>query len=411
MSLTRLILPVFGEVAIPSIVGKIALLPEVQRLRHVSLSNIDSCSLTAIGGVSRFEHSLGTAILAWKLSQKLGLDDDFASELILAAGLHDIAAPGLGHLFEEGCKLAGQHFDHESKLRKMVFEEGEEYLQTYLGKELGCRKLMSDLNVQPKSVFDAIAGEGRCKTAINGSMDLDNIDNVARMLSRLGTVVPYEKVLNFIDFFCISNGAISVNPNKMYLFNEWLELRKKLYNMLMPEPTDFAAKSMTKLAIATGIKKNVVHIDDWHLTDYEILHKLLAHESTKELVQRLLLGKYYRIIGMYWIEGEESIRILQNNSEREELQCQANKYFGKGIFIDYIRDKRGRTIDGPHPPVKALLGVISQYSTPAKQEVKLCDKFIRAHFNVSEKVSLYTRSLSVEKSFQHNQSQLSFADM
>ena len=410
MYLTRLVLPVFGEIAIPTIVGKIANLPEVQRLRHISLSNIDSCSLTAIGGVSRFEHSLGTAILAWELAKKLNLNKEFESELILAGGLHDIAAPGLGHLFEEGCKLAGQDFNHESKLREIFLTEQNPYFQAYLGKELGCRKLMYDLDVKPEAVFDAIAGNGRCGVSINGSMDLDNIDNVARMLSRLGPPIYYEKILSFINIFCIRNGIISIDSDKTYLFDEWLTSRKKLYNMLMLEPTDFAAKSMTKLAIAMGIKDSILSTDDWRLTDYEILYKLIKHKNTKELVERLLLGKYYRIIGMYWVEGEESLRILQDNSEREELQCQINKFLGKGIFIDYIRDKRERTIDGPHPPVRALLGIISQHSSIVNQEMKLCDEFVQTHFNILEKIPLCTSTLPVGKALPGNQSRLPFAD-
>lgn len=410
MNLKRIILPVFGKIEIPEIISKVALLPEVQRLRQISLSNVDSCSLTAIGGVSRFEHSIGTAILAWKLSEKLDLDEEFRSELILAAGLHDVSAPGLGHLFEEGCKLAGKTFDHENKLQKIIFEEGETYYQAYLGRELGCRKLMADLHVAPKSVFEAIAGDGRCTVAINGSMDLDNIDNVARMLSRLGIIIPYKEILDFVDIFDISNGVISICMDKKHLFERWLLYRKRLYNILMLEPTDFVAKSMTKLAICLGLQNNIITVEDWCLTDQELLHKLIEHDETKDLIKKLLLGQYYRLIGMYWIEGKESVDTFKDNVKREELQKRANKHINKDIFIDYIHDKRERNIDKPSSFDRALIGVLSQYSSPVKHEEDLCDSFIRDSFNVLEKVPLSGQHLQADKTYNNNQSLLPFID-
>ncbi len=410
MSLKQITLPIFGKVEIPEIIYKILLLPEVQRLRQISLSNIDSCSLTAIGGVSRFEHSIGTAILAWKLSKKLKLDNAFSSELILAAGLHDVSAPGLGHLFEEGCKLAGETFDHEKRLREIIFEEGNPHYQAYLGREIGCRKLIDKLNVTSQSVFDAIAGDGRCNIAINGSIDLDNIDNVARMLSRLGVIIPYKEVLSFIDIFDISNGSISICVDKIYLFEKWLSYRKQLYNILMLETTDFVAKSMTKLAVSIALKDKIITLDDWHLTDQELFRKLISYSKTEDLIQKLLLGQYYRLIGMYWIEGEDGIKTLKDNTQREGLHKQANESISKGVFVDYIRDKRQRYIDKSPSFNKALVGIISECSSPVKYEEELCDEFMKNHFNVLEKISLYGKKSQTNETYNNNQSLLPFND-
>ncbi|MDH4201507.1 MAG: HD domain-containing protein [Phycisphaerae bacterium] len=410
MNLEHITLPVYGKIKIPELIHKILLLPEIQRLRQVSLSNIDSCSLTAIGGVSRYEHSVGTAILAWKLAEKLKLDEQFKSELTLAAGLHDVSAPGLGHLFEEGCKLAGVEFDHEKKLREIVICEEQPYYQAYLGKELGCRKLMNDLNVSSISVFDAIAGQGRCKDAINGSMDLDNIDNVARMLTRLGVIVPAEEVFSFINIFEVSRGTISISLNRRNLFEKWLSLRRNLYNILMPEPTDFVAKSMTKQAVCIGLKSKIISVNDWYLTDQQLFHKLIEAPETADLIKGLLLGQYYRLVGMYWIEGEKEVSALMDNLKRENLQRQANDNIGKGIIIDYIRDKRERYIGKSPPSHKALIGVISKYSSQAKYEQESCDDFMRNNFSIFEKVSPGDNYLHADIIKESSQSLLPFND-
>ncbi|HBG28355.1 MAG: hypothetical protein A2Y10_08755 [Planctomycetes bacterium GWF2_41_51] len=410
MNLKRFILPVIGEIMVPDIIYKISNLPEIQRLRHISLSNVDSCTLAAIGGVSRYEHSLGTAILAWKLSEKLGLDQDFQSELILAAGLHDVAAPGLGHLFEEGCYLADLSFNHEKRLKEIFFEENSPYYQTFLGKELGCRKLMCDLKVSFKSVFDTIAGyDTRCKNAINGSIDLDNIDNVARMLSRLGIAVPLESLLEFLDIFEVKNSKIVLHQVARVSFDEWLLLRKKLYNILMLEPSDFVAKTMTKQAIFLGLRNNIIKEYDWCLTDHEMYQKLINHEITKELIERLLLANYYRLIGLYWIEGKESIDILKNKIKREVLHESINKRIGKGILIDYIPDKRERKIDGSSSD-RALVGIISKYATPGKFEQELCEEFIKENFTFIGKASLTGQYLQINKTDDKRQSFLPFMD-
>jgi len=383
----RAIIPVFGRIEVPPLVSELAMLPEVQRLRHISLSNIDSCSLTAIGGVSRYEHSLGTALLAWHLADRLRLDDTFRSELVTAAALHDVAAPGLGHLFEEGCALAGVTFDHETRVRELFLQEGQTYYQVYLNKELGFRRLLDRNRILPQTVFDAIMGTGRCGEAINGSIDLDNIDNVARMLSRLAVPVDGDTLRGFTRIFRIQSGRIVVDKGQQVLFGQWLTLRRKLYNILMLERPDFAAKSMTKRAVALGLQSTGLTRDDWHLTDYQLLLKLREHADTARLVERLWLGDYYSVIGLYWVEGPEVCAFLQQGQHRKELEMELTSALGLTAIVDYIMDKRERTLNGDVPPGRALLGVMSDTEPARIRHRPLCLQVIRGHFGMVSDVS------------------------
>lgn len=376
----RAIIPVLGKVELPPLVSELALLPEIQRLRHVSLSNIDSCSLVAIGGVSRYEHSLATAILASHVADRLGLHQNFRAELVIAAGLHDVAAPGLGHLFEEGCMLAEVRYDHERQLSEIILGEGNQYYQVYLGKELGCRRLMHNNGVLPRAVLDAIRGRGRCGPAVSGSIDLDNIDNVARMLFRLGRLVSFDQLKSLAEIFCLAGDEIKVDRTKSSLFVDWLSLRRDLYNTLMPEPTDFAAKSMTKRAISIGLQTESLTVEDWHLTDYELLLKLRGHGPTSSLVERLWLGDYFPVVALYWIEGEHSVDLFKNNSGRLQMERELNLLFGSEIMVDYILDKRERSMDSASPPPTALVGVMSQRRLPRKHERLACDQYFLDRF-------------------------------
>ena len=147
------------------------------------------------------------------------MDATFGRELILAAGLHDVAAPGLGHLFEEGCALADITFDHEQRLREVFLDEGNIYFQAYEGRELGFRHLARKHGVLPQDVFDALVGRGRCGAAINGSIDLDNIDNVTRMLSRLGKETDAKKVQSFTELFVLENDSLALDTGRHDLFH------------------------------------------------------------------------------------------------------------------------------------------------------------------------------------------------
>ena len=383
----RAIIPVFGPVDVPPLVSELAMLPEIQRLRHVSLSNIDSCSLTAIGGVSRYEHSLGTAILAWQLADRLKLDEEFRNELVIAAALHDVAAPGLGHLFEEGCALADVPFDHETRLRELFIQEGQTYYQVYLGRELGFRRVLDNYRIAPQAVLDAITGGGRCGRAISGTIDLDNIDNVARMLSRLATPVDGDTLRGFTKMFRVESDAIAVDESQGSLFGSWLALRRKLYNILMLERLDFAAKSMTKRAVAVGLQSGGLTKDDWHLTDYQLLLKLREHDETSKLVERLWLGDYYSMVGLYWVEGPQVSTILRQKQRRQELEMELASALGLTVMLDYIMDKRERALNGLTPPARALLGVMSDTESARIRHRSLCGQVVRRHFAAVSDVS------------------------
>ncbi|KKK78539.1 hypothetical protein LCGC14_2842570, partial [marine sediment metagenome] len=249
--------------------------------------------------------------------------------------------------------------------------------------------LMLSQRVSPQEVFGAITGEGRCGDAISGTMDLDNIDNVARMLSRLGVMIPSELALNFTDAFCLTEGKIRTDVSRIALFEEWLILRRQLYNKLMLQPDDFSAKTMTKLAVAKGLKEEVIYVTDWSLSDATLLEKLGGTKApTRDLVRRLLLGDYFRVIYMCWVEGDVSLTLLSDVRQREEIQTAAREVLGDGVFIDYIKDKRERSIDMAPRPKKALCGVMSSRSCPtvggAAKERSMCEAFVRSQLEVVE---------------------------
>ena len=181
----------YGDVSLNETTTMLVSAPEVQRLRHVRLSNIDSVTMPGISGLSRYEHVIGVAYLAQNtgLTKRLSSRDMVA--LTAAALLHDWAITAFGHLVEEAFQYAGASFNHETKLYEIVMGEGASEIggvdrQFFRGRS-GLRRWLervapsSDVNNLLKDIIECISGKGKLGRVVSGDIDLDNIDNVFRM--------------------------------------------------------------------------------------------------------------------------------------------------------------------------------------------------------------------------------------
>src|SRR5688500_8815555 len=96
----ELVDPIYGRVTLDPFLAELISQPELQRLRDIRLSNINSFLLPGGANVSRFEHSVGTALLADRTAKCLNLLERDHRQLVCAALLHDVAITPFGHLME-----------------------------------------------------------------------------------------------------------------------------------------------------------------------------------------------------------------------------------------------------------------------------------------------------------------------
>src|SRR5689334_29998 len=118
-----LIDPLYGCITLDGFIAALITQPELQRLRDVRLSNINSLLLPGAANVSRFEHSVGVAHLADLCAKQLRLDDCDRRTLIAAAMMHDVGITPFGHLMEEAIVLSGEQFDHERRIGQIFVGE------------------------------------------------------------------------------------------------------------------------------------------------------------------------------------------------------------------------------------------------------------------------------------------------
>lgn len=353
----RVIDPLYGPISLDPYLCELILQPEVQRLREVRLSNINSFLITGISNLSRFEHSLGTAFLAQKLSQKLRLSKKDAYVFMTASLLHDVSITPFGHLMEEGFRYAGIPYDHEGRLYDIIIgddEVGDLDFQIYRGKTIGFkkvlnRKLYNRLNIKVSEIFACIKGKNLLGTLLNGTIDIDNIDNVCRMAYHLGLPFRKELPLEIIDNFSIRDNKIYFSKKNRNLLSEWSNLRERLYNILMTNPFDFVAKSMLIEAIRLALvgdeeNESILEISDWRLTDLELINRLQSYTPTKEIIQKLYTGKFYNLIGLFWVNADHLLpKGTEINEIRTSLAEEAKVKFAD-LVIYVIKDKRYRRL-------------------------------------------------------------------
>jgi HD superfamily phosphohydrolase len=335
--------------------------PEIQRLRDVRLSNINSGTLPGAANISRFEHSIGTALLAGRTGKVLGLGDADRHKLVLAALLHDVAITPYGHLMEEGFAYAEMGYRHEVRLLQILQGEAEhgtlDY-QIFRGQSVGFRKVLAKrayrtMGIEPAEVMQIIQGRGLLGPLINGTIDLDNIDNVCRMAYHIG--IPYRQGLSgdLTQIFAIRNDAVFLRGDRADVVNEWLRLRFRLYSTLMTNPNDFAAKAMLVEAIRLGLcgsggEKPALSVTNWSLTDTELMHLLGAYRPTGPLIRRFELGDLFAVVALNWINADRFYSIYPDiptacRSIRREVAVKS-QVGEEDVLLYGIKDKRIRPI-------------------------------------------------------------------
>lgn len=354
---TSVIDPLYGHVRLSRVVRELLMQPEIMRLREVRLSNINSLFLPGSANISRFEHSLGVALLAEKVASNMDLGFSESCNLVYAALLHDVAITPFGHLLEEGFKYASQAFDHEKRLwqtfRGETNELGNIHTQIFRGQSAGFMRLLNrkelrSAGVTAQTIHETKAGLGRLGPLISGDLDLDNIDNVARMAYHLG--LPFRTTLpsELAGEFYLDRGKVYYDEDALPLVEEWLDLRFRLYSVLMTNPADFSAKAMLTEAVRLASLRGILRPSDWSLTDAEFIERLRGQSETNALVNRFELGDLYHTLIMCWIRSAKlRANPIENALLLRERLVSAIDCNEPQLLTYIIKDKRYRRISGP----------------------------------------------------------------
>lgn len=286
----------YGIIHFPDFVWEVITTTELQRLREIRLCNVNSLCLTGGANINRYEHAIGTCYLALKCLKQWPnlnpINDDERRQLVLAALLHDTLNAPLGHSIQYIASKDG--YEPEKHFQGAIAEgHAEHYYYRSAKLEPIFFKMYGDLidkisKEDLLAIGNIISGKGRLGPLINGSIDLDNIDNVFRFAYHLGIIRTGKAALGLANSIYIEGGRLTVKQEAIPLLKQWFDVRKRLYSFLLLNPQEFSAKCMLGEAFEYAKEQNFAYSFSWHDTDYEFLTKLNNLPSARESVREYL---------------------------------------------------------------------------------------------------------------------------
>lgn len=275
----------YGEFELPSFLDRFVMSPEFRRLSEVRLLNINSASLAALADVRRYSHTLGALRLALT-NPMIDFDKDEYRALLASIIVHDAGTPAFAHLFEYF--LSDRfNWDHESVVPLLL--RGEHHTdkhanQIYYSQIPQFEKLCSKSKIDFELVLAILEGRHPGSKFIFGTLDFDNIDNVARMNWMLGHRFD-------IDRFISLSAALGVKRDAPLLLKEeqranvefWASLRRKAYDVLVFDGPTVAGQAVLSRAIADALDDKTLSVIDWQYSDADLIRTIREHSGKGKL--------------------------------------------------------------------------------------------------------------------------------
>jgi len=304
--------PLYGEFELGSVSAALATAPEVRRLSQIRLLNSMTPSLSTLGELRRYAHTLGVLYLfsQWRKTSGSAYSNKELDALEVAIILHDIATPPFGHLFEYLLKEE-LDWDHESAaadtlLQQHVSEDAGH--QIFAGKTPRVMKIVARLGIDIDLVLEILSKRHPLHHLIFGSLDFDNIDNVWRMAWALGFQLRPADAVELAKSLSVDRqGNLVVAHKSLDLVQCWSELRKRVYEVLVFDFPTVASQAVLTQALRIAMRSNLVTNEDWTLTDESLLDRLMKQKETRKMISDEYLGmlpKPLLTLQLPWQEAE-----------------------------------------------------------------------------------------------------------
>ena len=309
------------------------------RLHHISLSSIPSWLTTSSVCASRFEHSLGVAYLAKLLTRKKDFYE-IRTDLIAAALLHDAGSPPFSHASEYF--LQRQHgITHEESVKHAL--ENDQV-----------KNALNRIGARPETVFELINGQGKCGKLLNGSIDLDNIDNSLRF--GLSTGLFSSKIYKpeaLASAFTIHQNQLTLALPDDEILQKWDACRKRVYDYVY-SPANLAGGMMLYRAMEFAFEAGELTDDFYTYTDVQAFNYL--KDGCNPLSQKLMRWaeqwNFYDLAYSYTTTkpSERLLQIISDSSNRGVLSDELALALGSSreqVSAFLAKDKGFKSIDLP----------------------------------------------------------------
>jgi HD superfamily phosphohydrolase len=309
--------PLYGGVRVAAWAAALITTPPFRRLAGVSLSDVPGELLFGHPFPSRLDHTLGVYYLA-----RLARPHD--RTLQAAALAHDLGHGPFSHLTEPLMRER-LGLDHEHRSTRLLDD-----VRAALSD--GARRQLAWLDWDEVAALVVGREDGR-GALLNGPVDYDNADNVARFLLGSGLARPSYDPQALTKALRPLPADQATPTERTYLQAgaegaalAWRADRERLYEFLHAGHRNLAAHAMLRKAIDLSAAADLLPPDVFDLTDAEALRLLCAvpDRGVRALTERVLGGERHHYRCVWEAQAPASVRAiperLRHTRERLALE-------------------------------------------------------------------------------------------
>ena len=241
----------------------------------------------------RYSHTLGVLHLATK-NQFLNFGQDEHRALLASIIVHDAGTPAFAHLFEY--QLSEQfQWDHETVVPAILTKQHHvdaRVHQFYASRRPEFERLCRIAKVDFELVLAILDRRHPGSKLVFGSVDFDNLDNVARMNWMLGMRFDVGVVLQLAQAIGADAAAhLLLSEAQRSNLQKWAALRRQAYEVLVFDGPTVAGQAVLSSLISEALRTKALSQVDWVYTDHQLLDALQKiSPEAKSRLQRDFFG-------------------------------------------------------------------------------------------------------------------------
>jgi HD superfamily phosphohydrolase len=359
--------PLYGQLEFGDKELKLFQTPALTRIRDISLSAVPPLASPSGMVGSRFEHSFGVAHLASLLTTKREFSE-MATDLYLAALFHDTGSPPFSHITEKF-------------LEEMTGNNHEQFAEQII-KSQENQQAIKDYGGDPDTVFELINGQLKpWSDLINGSIDLDNIDNSLRWGMAVGIFQnKFYEPEELINAYVLQNNQLGLKLHYYAQIQKWELCRRLVYDVVYSD-LNLTPETMLFRSLQFAFESGDLNKEFFNLTDSQALYVLenRCNPQTQKLIKQIRswnffvpcaqilkvgeVSEVFKVFCFDWKQRQKIADIISDSLSipREAVTVYAGKDRGfKKIHLPFI----GSSEVTEHDPIQKLFWRIKIYLHP-----------------------------------------------
>jgi len=340
--------PIHGDIKITGCLVDLLETPEVQRLHNIK--QLGFAHLVFPGAHhTRFEHSLGSSMIASQIADILSLKESEKTLLTCAAQLHDIGHGPFSHTLESILlqRFGVDHVDLTEKLilgEYRIFEEEEQAFIT----APSVHEILEKHQVNKKEIISIIRGKPSKKPymgqLLNSTIDVDQLDYLMRDAYYTGVAYGMIDLQRLLRTMMIYKGNLAMMRKGVSVVENILMARALMYSSVYYHKTVRIPELMLSKALEEI--SDAEPFEFFRMTDAEIMVSLKTMgRFQQEIITRLKyrdLFKQAYAVSLFDLdkEGIKAVKQLEDVSRRRQKERELEDAFDipKGhVIIDIPR--------------------------------------------------------------------------